>query len=106
MKAFPRIPHKPLFLSLACALLIGLDVVIARWLYPPREETTVAEPDPSPPGRAQMPGMPPLFPFEQNKPALGEAAPDFTLHDVEGKPFRLSDYAGRVPVVIEFGSFT
>jgi hypothetical protein len=51
-------------------------------------------------------GGPFLSAFVQRKPTLGDAAPDFTLRDVEGKTFRLSQEVGRVPVVLEFGSFT
>jgi hypothetical protein len=39
-------------------------------------------------------------------PALGEPAPDFVLRDLEGKEFRLRAWAGKRPVVIEFGSYT
>jgi hypothetical protein len=37
---------------------------------------------------------------------VGEMAPDFTLRDLEGRQVRLSDYRGRMPVVIEFGSLS
>jgi hypothetical protein len=37
---------------------------------------------------------------------VGEMAPDFTLRDLEGRAVRLSDYRGRMPVVIEFGSLS
>lgn len=37
---------------------------------------------------------------------VGEMAPDFTLRDLEGRPARLSDYRGRMPVLVEFGSIT
>jgi cytochrome oxidase Cu insertion factor (SCO1/SenC/PrrC family) len=37
-------------------------------------------------------------------PRVGDQAPDFTLRDLDGKEVRLSDYRGRMPVVIEFGS--
>jgi hypothetical protein len=47
-----------------------------------------------------------LTDFVPRKPTLGDAAPDFTLRDVEGKTFRLSQEVGRMPVVLEFGSFT
>jgi hypothetical protein len=30
--------------------------------------------------------------------------PDFALRDLEGKEVRLSDYRGRMPIVLEFGS--
>src|SRR5262249_10849317 len=49
------------------------------------------------PGEAAPPG-PPL--------QVGETAPDFTLRDLDGRQVRLSDYRGRMPVVIEFGSLS
>jgi hypothetical protein len=100
MKNFLRWSLVPLLLSLACGLFIWVEVLAARRPAAP------AEPAPAPPGRAGAQVELPLSDFERGKPALGEAAPDFTLRDVEGKPFRLSDLAGRVPVLIEFGSFT
>jgi cytochrome oxidase Cu insertion factor (SCO1/SenC/PrrC family) len=45
-------------------------------------------------------------PFRLAAPALGEPAPDFTLRDVEGRPFRLSGMGWPGSVVLEFGSFT
>jgi hypothetical protein len=36
----------------------------------------------------------------------GDMAPDFALRDLDGKQVRLSDYRGRMPVVIEFGSIS
>jgi len=33
---------------------------------------------------------------------VGERAPDFSLPDAEGKPFRLSERRGRTPVVLYF----
>ena len=41
-----------------------------------------------------------------NRPAVGDRAPDFTLHDIEGKEVRLRDFAGKRPVVLELGSYT
>jgi hypothetical protein len=42
-----------------------------------------------------------------NVPKVGEAAPDFELTDVTGtKTVRLSDFRGKKPVVLLFGSFT
>ena len=37
---------------------------------------------------------------------VGEQAPDFTLRDLDGRPASLSDYRGRIPVLIEFGSLS
>jgi hypothetical protein len=40
------------------------------------------------------------------RPAVGEAAPDFVLRDTEGREFRLRDWVGGKPVVLELSSFT
>jgi hypothetical protein len=40
-------------------------------------------------------------------PKAGELAPDFQLSDVNGEiSVRLSDYRGRKPVALVFGSYT
>jgi hypothetical protein len=39
-------------------------------------------------------------------PGPGELAPDFELPRVRGGRFRLSNYRGKSPVLIEFGSIT
>jgi hypothetical protein len=40
-------------------------------------------------------------------PRAGNLAPDFTLHDIEGKKtITLSDFRGVKPVALTFGSFT
>ena len=40
-------------------------------------------------------------------PKAGDDAPDFELRDVNGEnPVRLSDFQGRKPVALIFGSFT
>ena len=40
-------------------------------------------------------------------PALGEKAPEFTLRTQDGNDeFRLSQFRGKKPVVLIFGSFT
>jgi len=42
-----------------------------------------------------------------NVPKVGEMSPDFELSDVHGtKTVRLSDFRGKKPVVLLFGSFT
>lgn len=38
--------------------------------------------------------------FPQTRPAVGDLAPDFLLHDLEGVPLRLKDFAGKRLVVI------
>jgi hypothetical protein len=40
------------------------------------------------------------------EPRVGDEAPDFALRDVDGRPARLSDWRGVMPVVIEFGNYT
>jgi len=45
--------------------------------------------------------------FEPLAPKEGMLAPDFVLSDVKGQnPARLSDFRGRKPVALVFGSFT
>ena len=40
-------------------------------------------------------------------PKTGDMAPDFTLHDIEGKnAVTLSDFRGEKPVALVFGSYT
>jgi hypothetical protein len=53
------------------------------------------------PGQGLEEVAPPVPPLR-----VGETAPDFTLRDPEGRPVRLNDYRGRMPVVIEFGSLS
>jgi thiol-disulfide isomerase/thioredoxin len=44
--------------------------------------------------------------FSQEKPAVGDPAPDFVLADPERQKFRLAGALGQHPLVIECGSFT
>lgn len=44
--------------------------------------------------------------FLTAKPGLGDTAPGFTLKNLEGKEVALASFKGKVPVVIEFGSYT
>lgn len=45
--------------------------------------------------------------FDVLAPKAGDVAPDFELHDVNGEnSVRLSDFQGRKPVALIFGSFT
>ena len=51
--------------------------------------------------------MPPYMRNAMNAPAVGEAAPDFELARLNSSAtVRLSDYAGKRPVVLVFGSYT
>ncbi len=44
---------------------------------------------------------------DAHAPKPGDVAPDFELRDVNGKdPVHLSDFQGRKPVALIFGSFT
>ena len=70
-----------------CGLLFGMAASLAA----------------QPPGK---PGKAGFNQYPQAKPAQGEAAPDFTLYDLEGKAYRLKDGVGKKPIVIEFGSYT
>ncbi len=45
--------------------------------------------------------------YDANAPKVGDLAPDFELADTSGENFvRLSDFQGRKPVALVFGSFT
>ena len=45
--------------------------------------------------------------FDARAPRVGDAAPDFELHDANGEnPVRISDFKGEKPVALIFGSFT
>jgi hypothetical protein len=83
------------------SLLVLLGYGLFVWLY----LLTFGDLSVSTETAGGLPEHPPS-PFELSHPAVGEVAPEFTLRDVDGKPFRLADEAGRVPVLIEFGSLT
>ena len=45
--------------------------------------------------------------YDALAPKAGDVAPDFELRDVGGEnPVRLSDFQGKKPVALIFGSFT
>ena len=45
--------------------------------------------------------------YEPQAPKAGDTAPDFELSDVNGEDtIRLSDFRGKKPVALIFGSFT
>ena len=45
--------------------------------------------------------------YDAHAPKTGDVAPDFELFDVTGKHrIRLSDFKGKKPVALMFGSFT
>ncbi len=45
--------------------------------------------------------------FDALAPKVGDIAPDFTLYDVNGENrVSLSDFRGRKPVALIFGSYT
>lgn len=45
--------------------------------------------------------------YDPSAPKTGDVAPDFELRDVNGaNPLRLSDFRGKKPVALIFGSFT
>jgi len=45
--------------------------------------------------------------YEASAPKPGDIALDFELSDINGEnPVRLSEYRGRKPVALVFGSFT
>lgn len=48
-----------------------------------------------------------LSKFDRKPPAVGDIAPDFTLKGlVDGRPVTLTDFLGKRPVVLIFGSYT
>ncbi|MBI9044977.1 MAG: hypothetical protein JEZ06_10855 [Anaerolineaceae bacterium] len=51
--------------------------------------------------------MPEQKKIDANAPRTGDLAPDFTLYDIEGQDsVTLSDFRGKKPVALVFGSFT
>ena len=45
--------------------------------------------------------------YDDQAPKVGDWAPDFELFDSKGEnPVRLSDFRGKKPVALIFGSFT
>jgi hypothetical protein len=45
--------------------------------------------------------------YNAQAPRVGELAPDFELQDIQGaNSLRLSDFRGKSPVALVFGSFT
>jgi len=45
---------------------------------------------------------PDLAPTDLNRIKIGQAAPDFTLQDTDGKPITLSDFRDKKSVVLVF----
>lgn len=87
---------------------------LADLLYPAQAAPVVAKKEekaPEPQGPSRLTLLKGLFSGEIGSitegPGLGEEAPDFTLetHD-KSKRISLSDYRGKKPVVLIFGSFT
>ena len=51
--------------------------------------------------------MPAQKKINAKAPKAGDMAPDFTLYDIEGKnAVTLSDFRGKKPVALVFGSYT
>jgi hypothetical protein len=48
----------------------------------------------------------PAVPTPSASARVGQRVADFTLQDLAGRTVRLSALRGRIPVVVEFGSFT
>jgi hypothetical protein len=45
--------------------------------------------------------------YDAAAPKVGDLAPDFELRDTSGEnPVRLSEFRGKLPVALVFGSFT
>jgi hypothetical protein len=78
-----------------------------------RDQLAPAAPRPSP-ARADRPSRSTLIRALkdqeigslQSGPEVGQAAPDFTLQDIEGNEVRLASVIGEKPVVLIFGNFT
>jgi hypothetical protein len=88
-----------------------------KYLTPEDLRAALAPPAPPPRGARSAGGPSPLIFVKgllsgelgsiHEGPSVGEAAPDFTLPTPDGKKkYRLSQYRGRKPVVLVFGSFT
>ncbi len=58
-----------------------------------------AQTQPVPKDQKDMANLPAA---DLNRIKIGEAAPDFTLEDQDGKPVTLSDYRGKKTVVLVF----
>ncbi len=78
--------HPPLPSLLGCALLLSVTLLAAG------EEDSHSH---------RHDGVPERFP---EHPAAGDAAPEFSLKDTEGKPLALGEYLGRGYVILAFGS--
>jgi hypothetical protein len=84
---------------LACAALGGDQAVEDLWRSWSGSATPHAAPTAYHPLASTTPtGFTSLVP--------GLEAPDFTLRDLDGRKVRWKDFQGKLPVVIEFGSFT
>jgi hypothetical protein len=106
LAAEPRAQGLALFLL---GPVVGLNLmptsacqaVLQRLVYP--------EPPAGAGGRHRGPAPPPDADesvFGPIRVAAGDPVPDLTLEDLEGGEVRLADHVGRLPLVIEFGSFT
>lgn len=83
--------------AVVCIVVIvgSLYFIITNWNTEDRAESAGAPPP------AQPPMAPPFGKQQDPGPKVGEEAPDIAGEDIDGKPFKLSDYRGKV-VMLDF----
>ncbi len=77
----------------------SLSVVCALALVAHAQQPAQKTPAPVQPSQQQT-QQPPVAPKTHLK--VGDAAPDFTLRDTDGKEVKLSDFKGKKSVVLAF----
>lgn len=88
---------------LPLTVLVSLLASVAGCSGAPEPKPAAATQKPEPAAKTpEQATPPPAEPAKQVASAqVGQPAPDFTLHDLEGKPHKLSDYRGKT-VVLEW----
>jgi cytochrome oxidase Cu insertion factor (SCO1/SenC/PrrC family) len=97
-----------IFLLLAISLTIGLTVVSACSVTEQTSTTEEVTASPESPVRLELSTElnRNCAPFSASAPKSGELAIDFTLKDIHGTEFTLSELLAEKPVVMVFGSYT
>jgi predicted Zn finger-like uncharacterized protein len=105
-------------IAVGLVLLIGGGVGVALWVFKPwqRQPVVVVQapqfrpgggfPQAAVPAKGLLPGgkapdFKPFQPAKSNVPQVGQQAPEIAGEDLDGRPFKLSDYRGKV-VVLDF----